>query len=233
MKISLVLPTYNQEEHLDRSLKMYDYFFKQYGEDFELIVVCSACTDDSVGIAKHFAGAWGKGHTNVIVSKVNLGKGGAVRLGFQEADGDWIGFLDPDASVTPRQFKKLMREMRVSDGAIASRRLRESRIVIKQPWWRRYWEHIVNPMIRLVFGLHFKDTQCGAKLFSKKAAKEVLPLLNCTGFEFDVELLWKIKKLGYNVREVPVIWKHRSGSRFKLRYWPSMAWGLLKIRIFG
>ncbi len=233
MQISLVLPTYNQEEHLDRTLKMYDYFFKQRNEDFELIVVCSACTDNSVGIAKHFAGEWGKEHTKVIVSELNLGKGGAVRKGFQEAVGEWIGFLDPDSSVTPRQFKKLIREMRVADGAIASRRLRDSRIVIKQPWWRRYWELIVNPLIRLVFSLPFRDTQCGAKLFKKKAVKEVLPLLNCTGFEFDVELLWKIKKLGFGIVEVPVIWKHRSGSRFRLRYWPSMVWGLLKIRLLG
>jgi len=121
-----------------------------------------------------------------------------------------------------------MQAVKTNDAAIASRRLPESKVVIPQPWYRRHWENIVNPFVRVAFGLRVKDTQCGAKLFKREVVKSVLPELKLSGFEFDVELLWKIKRAGFNIKEVPVVWRHKSGSRFKLHYWPSMAWGLLK-----
>ena len=83
-----------------------------------------------------------------------------------------------------------------------------------------------------MFGLNFKDTQCGAKVFTKEAIKGVLPELKTKGFEFDVELLWKLKKKGYRVTEFPITWKHSEGSTFSLAQSPRMFFSLLKVRLW-
>jgi hypothetical protein len=58
-----------------------------------------------------------------------------------------------------------------------------------------------------------------------------MPLMVCTGFEFDVELLWRVKRAGCRIGEVPVIWKDDKGSKFSFKYIPSMGINLLKVRL--
>jgi hypothetical protein len=82
-----------------------------------------------------------------------------------------------------------------------------------------------------MFGLNYKDTQCGAKLFKKQAINDVLPELNTHGFETDVELLWKLKTRGYSMIEYPITWRHSSGSTFRLSQAPGMFLSLVKVRL--
>lgn len=119
-----------------------------------------------------------------------------------------------------------------ADGVIASRRVKGSQILIKQSLKRRIASKSFNIIVRIIFGLHFKDTQCGAKVFRKEAIKDVLSELKTKGFEFDVELLWRLKKKGYKIIEFPITWKHSEGSTFGLSNAPKMFFSLLKVRIW-
>lgn len=119
-----------------------------------------------------------------------------------------------------------------ADGVIASRRVKGSQILIKQSLKRRIASKSFNIIVRIIFGLHFKDTQCGAKVFRKEAIKDVLSELKTKGFEFDVELLWRLKKKGYKIIEFPITWKHSEGSTFSLSNAPKMFFSLLKVRIW-
>jgi hypothetical protein len=97
---------------------------------------------------------------------------------------------------------------------------------------RRFESRAFNLIIRLLFGLHFHDTQCGAKVFRKSAVDSVLPQMVSSGFEFDVELLWRLKQGGYSVREVPIKWQNTGDSRVERRDMIRMLTGLLRVR-FG
>jgi hypothetical protein len=120
-----------------------------------------------------------------------------------------------------------------SDGVIASRRLKDSKILVKQPLIRRVPSRLFNILVRVIFGMDFKDTQCGAKFFNKKTIKDVLTDLKTKDFEFDVELLWKLKKKGYNIVEYPITWKHSEGSSFRLSKAPKMLISLFKVRFWN
>jgi hypothetical protein len=80
--------------------------------------------------------------------------------------------------------------------------------------------------------LRYHDTQCGAKVFKKSAIDAVLPLMISRGFEFDVELLWRLRNAGFRVAEVPIAWQNKGDSRVQKRDMIRMLSGLFRVR-FG
>ena len=87
-------------------------------------------------------------------------------------------------------------------------------------------------LVRIVFGLSFKDTQCGAKVFRRKAILDIVDELETKGFETDVEILWRLAKKNYKIIEHPVTWMHSEGSTFRLSQSKNMFISLMKI-MFG
>jgi dolichyl-phosphate beta-glucosyltransferase len=112
--------------------------------------------------------------------------------------------------------------------------LRESKIEKKQPWYRQSMGKVFNALVRtLVFG-GFHDTQCGFKLFTSKAARDIFSVMKIKGFAFDVEALFLAKKMGYGIKEVPVRWFNSPLSKVRvLRDSSRMFLDLLKIRLFS
>ena len=123
-------------------------------------------------------------------------------------------------------------ELSNADGVIASRHLNDSKIIVKQPLKRRFASKCFNIFVRLMFNLPFKDTQCGAKFFKKEAIAGILSELVATGFEFDVDLLWKLKKSGCTIAEYPIEWSHSEGSNFSLKCAPKMFISLIRVRLW-
>lgn len=159
-----------------------------------------------------------------------MGKGGAIKEGFKVANGDLIGFVDADESVSPIDIRRMMNVLQNVDGVIASRRLKESRILVKQPLKRRVASNAFNLLVRGLFGLPFKDTQCGAKFFKKTAIQDIIDDLETCGFEIDVEILWRLKNNGYRIIQYPITWRHSEGSVLKLSNSWDMLISLLKVR---
>lgn len=160
-----------------------------------------------------------------------LGKGRAIIEGFRVAKGDLVGFVDADESVAPTDIRGMLDLIQDVDGVIASRRLRESRILVKQPLKRRAASKVFNLLVRLLFSLPFKDTQCGAKFFKRKAVLDIINDLETNGFEIDVEILWRLNKKGYRIVEYPITWRHSEGSKFSLMQSRIMIISLIKLKI--
>jgi hypothetical protein len=80
--------------------------------------------------------------------------------------------------------------------------------------------------------LRYHDTQCGAKVFKKSAIDAVVPQMISRGFEFDVELLWRLQGAGFRVTEVPIEWQNKGDSRVRKRDMIGMLSGLFRVR-FG
>ncbi len=225
-KASLIIPAYNEEARIETVLSNYCHHFPNQ----EIIVVCNGCTDDTPNIVRQLCFEYLQ--IKPLNFKKKLGKGGAIIEGFKAADGDIIGFIDADESVGPDDVKRMFHALSNADGVMASRKLKDSRILVKQPLKRRIASRAFNTLVRMMFNLDFKDTQCGAKVFKKEAIKSVLGELNTKGFAFDVELLWRLKNKGYKVTEFPITWKHSEGSTFSLLNAPGMFFSLLKVRLW-
>lgn len=224
--ISVIVPAYNEEDRIEKTLEEYSKGLKSVG-DFEIIVVCDGCKDRTAEIAAKYA--------KVLTFPNRLGKGGGVLEGFKVARGDVIGFTDADNSLKVDQFLKLIEEMEKTGAGcvIADRKSKEAIIVESQFLIRRVASDSFNLLFpRLLFGLKLKDTQCGGKIFKREYVDAVASQMACMGFEFDVELLWRMKNAGCAIREVPVVWKDDKGSKFSFKYIPAMGVNLLKTR-FG
>ncbi len=223
--ISVIVPAYNEENRIEKTLQDYREGLKASGRDFELIIVCDG-KDRTADIAQPYG--------KVLRFDHRLGKGGGVLEGFKAATGDILGFTDADNSLKVDQFLRLLDEMdRTGAGCvIADRKSRESMILEGQYLFRRFASGVFNFMLsRVIFGLKIKDSQCGGKVFKKEYIDKILPLMACRGFEFDVELLWRLKNAGCEIREVPVVWKDDKGSTFSFKYVPSMFLNLVKVRL--
>ena len=106
--------------------------------------------------------------------------------------------------------------MENADIAIGSRALPESRIAIRQPWYRERMGKTFNLLVRLLVLPGVRDTQCGFKLFRTEVAKRIFPLVKTTGFAFDVEVLAIARRIGFRIVEVPVTWRNSPDTKVAL-----------------
>jgi dolichol-phosphate mannosyltransferase len=213
--LSIVVPAYNEEERIRPMLDLYAPFFQErYGCDAEIVVVVNGSTDRTAEVVQAYARAHQQ--VRVIVEPRKIGKGGALLLGFREARGDLVGFVDADGSTPPRAFQDLVDRIGAADCIIANRWHRDSVISPRQPWSRRLSSRIFNLMVRLYFGIPTSDTQCGAKLMKSKAIRTVLPSIGITRWAFDVDLLFQLRRHGFAIKDSPTEWHDVTGSRVKI-----------------
>ncbi|MDF7808350.1 glycosyltransferase family 2 protein [Pontiellaceae bacterium B12219] len=212
MKLSIVIPAYNEESRLPKTLDDYMEFFEgKLGDDLELIVVVNNCSDDTEGVARAAAEMYPQ--INVIVETTRIRKGGAVWMGMRMSKGELVGFVDADGSTPPKMFSQLMGNIGNSGCIIGSRWVEGAIVNPQQSWFRRVASRILNLVIvHSLFGLDVRDSQCGAKLFRREVLDKVLPEFSESGWAFDIELLCRVKRLGYGIREYPIEWHHVSGN---------------------
>jgi len=233
MKLSIIIPAYNEERRIESSLDEYLPHFSNRPYDTEFIIIIEG-DDKTLDIVKNFQ----KSYKNIVweYSHCRLGKGGAIVRGFKHATGDLIGFVDADASTKPQAFEDLVKNISINDGVIASRKISGAKLVRKEPLLQRVGSRGFNTLVRLMFFLPFKDTQCGAKLFTRQAVLAVLPELGITEFSFDIDLLFRLVKKGFKIKELPTVWEYKPGTQFNFRKWfwkliPSMFLSLCRLRL--
>jgi glycosyltransferase involved in cell wall biosynthesis len=215
LQASLIIPAHNEEQRLPGTLAIYEEAMqREFGSDFEIIVVANGCADGTVGVATD-AGAI-LPQLRVIDIEEPVGKGGAVLEGFRQANGEGVVFADADGATAPESLLKLLDALDRYDVVIGSRRLDSSVVTQRQPLARRIFGTTFAKAVRLLFGLPFEDTQCGAKAFRREAARHLARVVSETRWTFDLDVLLVTRRLGLEVYEHPVVWADRPGSR--LRY---------------
>jgi len=233
MKVSIVIPAHNEEKRIAKTLESYgNYFNKQTKLNYEILVVINATTDNTLKIVNKFR------KKNSKIKLINIkegGKGLAVIDGFNSAlnrNFDLIGFVDADSATPPQAFYDLIVKIRDYDGVIAGRWLKESIIKTKQTLLRRITSRAFNFIVRSLFLMKYRDTQCGAKLFRSKVLKEIVNEIGLTQWAFDVDLLYQAKKKGFNIKEVPTIWEDKKEGKLNLIKVPFMMFtGVLRLRL--
>jgi len=215
MKLSIVIPAYNEENRIKNTLdSYYNFFSKEFGKDFEIIVIVNGSDDTTQEVVKSLAFKYKQIKFKNFPDKI--GKGGAIIEGFKIADGDLIGFVDADMATTSETFYDLIRNLGNYDGVVASRWIKGAKINRKQPISRRIASRGFNIIVRLLFNIRIRDTQCGAKLFTKNVVKSVVNDLGITQWGFDVDLLYLIKKRHFKIIEIPTVWNDKEGSKLKI-----------------
>jgi glycosyltransferase involved in cell wall biosynthesis len=180
MKLSLVIPAYNEEKRIKKTLLDYDQFLQSNYECYEIIVVCDGCYDQTPLIVKNYSKTNNK--IKLLEFEHRLGKGGGIIEGFKHAEGEIIGFTDADGATNPFEYQKLINSViKGVDVAIGSRRVKGARITVHQSSEREFVSKIFNILVKIIFSLEVNDTQCGCKVFKEEVVKKILPLLITSG----------------------------------------------------
>lgn len=214
--LSVIVPTYNEEKILSKSILEMDKFFSEKKYSYEIIVVDDGSKDKTKEIAKNLEGII----KNFRLSgyETNKGKGFAVKTGMLEAKGQYRLFADADNSTPIQEIDKLMPFFGEGfDIVVGSRAAggREANVKIEQPLYRRMLAKSANLVIRIMAVHGISDTQCGFKCFSAESVENIFSRSKISRWGFDIEALAIAQKKGYKVKEVPVSWYNRAESRVR------------------
>lgn len=220
-KISIVVPSYNEEKNLNRKvLDNIGKYLKYKKFNAEVIIVDDGSSDGSVELIKKYI------HQNngfKLIQNTHGGKANAVITGMMKASGDMILFTDMDQATPINQIEKFIPKFEQGiDIAIGSRHGREG-----APISRKLAAWGFSILRGVILGLPFKDTQCGFKAFSKTVLNKILPkIINEWGVVhfkggavnagFDVELLYLAKKYGFKIAEIEVDWNYVDTERVQV-----------------
>lgn len=209
--VSIVIPFLNEQNRLGATIDTIREFFSSQSLSYEIILVDDGSTDATVSVViepRRTAGP-----LTVVRHEHNQGKGAAVATGAAVSTGRYIFFTDADLSTPISEFPKLY-ALREHPIVIGSRR-NISLVQKRQSKIRELFGLGGNALIRHVFALPYRDTQCGFKLFHADIAKQLFRNLTLTGWGFDFDIMYQAKRAGIIAPEVPVVWAHNNQSKLR------------------
>ncbi|MFH0890131.1 MAG: glycosyltransferase family 2 protein [Candidatus Aenigmatarchaeota archaeon] len=219
--ISLVIPAHNEAGVINKTVSD----FLENFPNAEIIVVDDGSSDNTYWVAKSVKNK----RLKVVRLSERSGKGAAVAEGVKKAGKEIIGFVDADGAFDSSSLEKVLKNFGQYDAVIASkwkgRKFGEVEGSFAKKAFGRFW----NAMTRIFLGLDFSDTQAGLKVFKAAAVKKACTCLIGKGFEFDAELLYKLKLAGFGIKEVYIAPKNVEKSRFSYLNIPSMLFNMVRM----
>jgi dolichyl-phosphate beta-glucosyltransferase len=210
--LSVVIPCYNEENRLPRTIEQIESHLDGKRLAYELILVDDGSRDGT----RHVMDRAAQRHDSVRIEALpqNRGKGRALAVGVAAATGDEILVTDADLSTPIEELDKLQAALRNGAGvAIGSRALPGSRVEISQPLYRVLMGKAFNLVVQTLLLPGIWDTQCGFKLFRGDVAHRVFASLITDGFGYDPEVLYRARKQGVRIAEVPVVWRNSAETK--------------------
>jgi len=223
-EISIIIPAYNEEKRIKNTLNS---LYKVFGDYIKILVISNGSIDNTINILKKE----NKKHPNLkfLDFPNKLGKGGAILEGLKIVNENYIGFIDADDAFDLEYIKKILNKLNDYDCIIASKWKGRNFFQIDEPFLRKILSRVWNLLAKIFLGLNYTDTQAGAKFFRKEAIDKIGFNFISKGFAFDIELLNKIKRKKFRIKEIYVPSKFIEGSTFSLKYCPYMLIDLIKI----
>lgn len=221
-EFTIVIPAFNESDKIIPSLTQVLTFMRNFSDSFEVIVVDDGSRDNTAELVEKHA----LDNKEIkLIKNPHMGKGPTVRKGIMEAKGRYIYMADADLSTPISELETLFRWIIEHDFdiVIASREgIGANRV--NEPAHRHLMGRVFNMLVQLIALPGINDSQCGFKLFRKKAAKEIFKRLSIYGDDakelkkgymgaFDVEVLYLARKLGFKIKEVSVTWTYVQTTR--------------------
>ncbi len=207
--VSIVVPAYNEQDRIVPTVGAIAAHVAAAVPAFELLVADDGSSDTTVDLLHGL----GLQNVRVVASRVNVGKGDAVRRGMLAARGRHVLFADADQSTPIEQLDRLLAVASEGFDVVIGSRAADGASEANKSALRQAVSAASRATVRRALGLDLGDTQCGFKLFSRTAAQDLFSRQTITGFSFDLEILFLAKQLGYEIAEVPVEWHDAIGSK--------------------
>lgn len=226
MKITIIIPAYNEEKRILRTLMQIKEYLKKREEDFEIMVIDDGSTDNTVKIVENF-----NLKIAILRNEKNKGKGYSLKRGMLASKSDVTLFMDADSSTKIEEFDKFFPYMNDYDILIGSRAISHSSVLIPQGFIRRNVGSLAHKLIQLVLRVEVSDTMCGFKMYNRKSRQFLFKKQINNGWGFDYEILFLAKKFNFKVKEIPVVWRNDARSRVTVKGYLKSFWELFSVRI--
>ena len=210
VKLSVIIPAYNEEKRIERTLRDVDSYLNKQNYEYEIIVVDNNSHDHTAEVVRKLSATTVQ-RCRVLTHTIQ-GKGAAVKLGVAEAVGEYVMFMDADDATPISEIEKFWPPLEAGIEVVIGDRYLDQAKRAKQPLLRTILSRASNLLIQLVLIPHIHDTQAGFKAFRGSAAKEIFKLITIYGWAFDMELLEIALKLSYRIKAVPIIREEHGGS---------------------
>lgn len=213
MHLSLIIPAYNEAQRITPTLAEIADYQATSSKHIEVVVVDDGSSDGTAALAESWADRIE--HLLVVRQPKNMGKGKAVATGMLTARGAHRAFFDADGSTPIAEVDKLLAAAHATPRSVAIGSLgkygnRDLRV--PQPLVRTVLGRAGNALIKAMVLPGVDDSQRGCKLFPADVAAKVFAVQRTSGWGFDIEVLALCQRLGYDVVEVPIQWKHVAGG---------------------
>ncbi|EGO22517.1 glycosyltransferase family 2 protein, partial [Serpula lacrymans var. lacrymans S7.9] len=225
--LTVVIPAYNETARLPSMLSTTLAHLStpalKKSRTYEILIVDDGSADETSALGVKLAGEYPESDIRVVTLEKNLGKGGAVRHGMLYARGQRLLMVDADGASRFEDLELLWEAMdklapKNEPAVVVGSRahLVKTEAVVKRSFIRNILMYGLHTILRIVGVGHIRDTQCGFKLFTRRAAQQIFPAQHLATWIFDVELLLLAKQLGIPVEEVPVEWHEVAGSKLNV-----------------
>jgi len=185
---------------------------------WEIIVCDDGSRDRTSDVALEYSKKYGTDRVRVLQLKQNQGKGGAVQQGMLAARGQYLLMADADAATRISDLESLETRIKEIDKdgravAVGSRAHLQDNVVATRKWHRNLMMYVFHFAVAFLCVRGVRDTQCGFKLFTRKAAQWLFINQQLRRWAFDVELLFLARHLNIPIVEVAVNWTEIAGSK--------------------
>lgn len=234
MKLSVIIPAYNEEKRITATLTSVVGYLERQSYDYEIIVVVNNSHDRTFDVVSDLAS--GKIANLVAMNLPEPGKGNAVKRGILEkASGDFMMFMDADNATPISEVEKFWNFFQPDHGqgfdvVIGSRYTNPELVKVHQPFYRVLLSRMSNMLIQFLAVPGIKDTQLGFKVFTRKAAMEIFPLVTVLRWGFDMEVLSIALARGFKIKEVGVSWTEYGGGHVPLKAYVESLLDLMRIK---
>ena len=211
--LSIIIPAHNEERRLPSAFEKINTYLKKQKYSYEVVVVENGSSDKTSKITKEFA----KKYKYIKLLEVKTrGKGLAVKQGMLAASGKYRFICDADLSMPIDELDKFLPPKTRGCDVIIGTREGKGAKRIGEPLKRHIMGRVFNFIIKLTILPGFEDTQCGFKMFSADAAKDLFSIQKLNGIGFDIELIFLARKKKFKIKEVPITWYFDADSRMRL-----------------
>ena len=233
-KSVVIIPTYNEKENIEAII----HAVMALEDNFDILVIEDGSPDGTADIVKRLMAGDFKGRLHIIERTGKLGLGTAYITGFKwaiEQKYDFVFEMDADFSHDPKDVPRLLKEVRDNgyDVAIGSRYITGVNVV-NWPMGRVLMSYYASKYVQLVTGIPVNDTTAGFKCYRRQVLETIdLDAIRFKGYAFQIEMKFTAYKLGFKIKEVPVIFVNRELGTSKMSggIFSEALFGVMKLRL--
>ena len=227
----VIIPTYNEKENIERIIR------KVFSLDggYEILIIDDGSPDGTAAIVKSLQKEF-PDRLNLIERAGKLGLGTAYITGFRWALGhgyDYIFEMDADFSHDPDDLPRLLEACKEGEGVAIGSRYSDGISVVNWPIGRIIMSYYASVYVRTVLRMKVFDCTAGYKCYSRRVLEAIdLDKVEMKGYGFQIEMKYTAWKLGFPIREVPVIFVNRKAGSSKMSgsIFGEAFWGVIKLR---